>query len=331
MNRITYFCLYIASYREETEYFFEEIEKYCWKPSFIPHTIYFISLNPTIYSPHNGVWKWEDGELEQLFQPQRRKRNSTTEWTPILRECIEFILKQFHGTFDGFIYSGHGGGVTIGKWYRNKGPYFKLCDMISVFMEYHLSFPVMFFNSCYMGSFLSLLECNRITNWMVADPGYNAGASITTTDTFWRQKDYLDIGSWISDCVIEYHKKHCMWNYKCFMIFDLHVLPDLFQEMKQTDPMKWEWKRKYLLSKNDSSTFDLYSILKHMHKKTIHEQNMMKLIRYMMRYSQLCKRKRGPSIQWGRFLHMKDRYEGTIWWEFWKTVNLRTVYDGHMD
>jgi hypothetical protein len=327
---LTYFCLYIASYREESEYFFTEIKKYRWNPTCISHTIYIIALHPTVYSPHNGVWKWNDGILEHLFLPQRRMRNATSEWIPILRESIEFMLEQFQKPFDGFLYSGHGGGVTIGKWYRNKSPYFKLCDLISIFIEYNLTFSVMIFNSCYMGSFISLLECNRITNWVVADPGYNAWESITTTNIFWKRTEH--IGSWLSSCVLEHRNRHPAWKYKCYTVFDLHVLPELFLEMKQTAPMTWAWKRDYVLSPyHDSSTYDLYSILVHMCDPTIHEQRMIQLLQHMMRYSHLCKRKRGPSIQWGRITHMEDRYENSIWWKFWKNVNIRTVFDGHRD
>lgn len=325
MTSLTYFCLYIASYRKESEYFFTEIKKYRWNSFCRPHTIYFIALHSTIRSPLNGVWKWSNGELEQLSQISEQT------WTHILEDCIKFMIKQFPRPFDGFLYCGHGGGVSIGRWYRNRSPYFKICDLISIFIKYNVSFPVMFFNSCYMGSFLSLLECNRITNWVVADPGYNAWESITSTNTFWKRTQ--DIGLWISACITEHHEQYIKWNYKCYMVFDLCVLSELFLEMKQTiNPMKWAWRREYLLSPyHDSSTYDLYSILKNMHKPTVHEKNMIWLIQRMMRYSHPCKRKNGPSIQWGRYAYMKDRYEGTIWWKFWKTVNLRIVNDGRMD
>jgi hypothetical protein len=329
MIRFTYFCLYIASNREESKHFFVEIEKYHWNKTFNPHTIYFIALHSTVRSPLNGVWKWQDGVLEQLL---RIKGHKHSEWTHILQECIKFIIKQFPRPFDGLIYSGHGGGVSIGKWYRNGSPYFKLCDVISIFVEHNLTFPFMFFNSCYMGSFLSLLEYSRITNWVAADPGYNAWESITTTNTFWKRTKDIDIGLWMSACVTEYHEQHSIWNYKCYMIFDLHDIPELFREMKQTKPMKWAWKRKYILSYyHDSSTYDLYSILENMNDPTIHERNMIRLIRHMMRYSHLCERKKGPSIQWGRFAYMEDRYVGSLWWEFWKNVNTQTVFDGHIE
>ena len=308
MTRLTYLCLYIAHNKKESDYFFTEIENYQWTPHDTPHTIYYIALHSTIHSRRNGVWKWQDGILEgPLYQ------SSAKNWNSIFQSCLRHLLPKH---FDGFIYSGHGGTVSIGSWFRNSSAFLKISNLISLFVKYNMTFPVMLFNSCYMGGLLSLLECNRITSWVAADPGYSGWESITNTSSFWKRSGA--IGPWLSASVHEYAHRFPRCPYKCYMAFDLHVLPALFRELKKTDPMKWAWKKKYLLSSYDTSTYDILSVLKD-------EKKLVQLIHHMMRFSVTCDKKKGPSIQWGRITHMEYRYEGTIWWDYWKNINTCTV------
>ena len=318
MSRLTYLSLCIAGSREESDDFFKEIKRYQWTPSDRPHTFYYISLHATIHSSRNGIWKWEDGVLEgPLFQ------SSAATWDGILRSCLRHLLSNYCSEFDGFIYSGHGGAINVGRWIRNSSAFFKVCDLVSLFEEHRLHFPVMFFNACYMGSFLSLLEFERIASWAVADPGYSCWESLTATRSFWKR--HGNVGSWLSSCTKEYRSRYIRCNYKCSMVFDLGVMLSLFREMKQTNPMNWTWSNQTRLTAYDPSTHDLLTLLDQITNPTVHESAMIRLIHRMMRYSPVCNYKKGPSIQWGRITHMEDRYNGSRWWSFWKTVNLRTM------
>jgi hypothetical protein len=84
-----------------------------------------------------------------------------------------------------------------------------------------------------------------------------------------------------------------------------------------TDPRSFEfWMRMYrcgLVQNDQLRSFD--------------ESEMVRLIRHMMRYSPTTKHKKGPSIPWGRITHMEDRYDGSRWWSFWKSVNRRTMME----
>jgi hypothetical protein len=320
MSRLTYLSLCIASNQKESDDFFKEIRKYKWTPAHRPHTIYYISLHTTVRSPHNGIWKWQDGVLEgPLF------KSSAETWNGILRGCLRHLLATYTSAFDGLLYSGHGGAVHVGRWIRNSSAFFKMCDLVSLFEEHRLRFPVMCFNACYMGSFLSLLECERITPWVAADPGYAEWESMTATTSFWKRSG--PVGPWLQSVTNEYGKRYPHYAYKCYMVFDLHVMPALFREMKQTNPMHWNWSRDSLMSSYDVSSHDLLTLLKQTPDLTVHESEMVRLIHHMMRYSPTTKHKKGPSIPWGRITHMEDRYDGSRWWSFWKSVNRRTMME----
>jgi len=316
MSRLTYFCLFIASRQEESDEFFKEIRQYKWTIHDRRHTFYYIAFHPTIHSPRNGIWKWQDGVLEgPLFSSHAET------WDGMLRSCLRHLLTLHTSPFDGFIYSGHGGAVNIGRWVRDSSAFFKWCDVIALFEKHHLTFPVMIFNSCYMGSFLSLLECERITSWVAADPGYSCWKSLTTTRAFWKRS--RAIGSWLQDATIEYGKQYNECKYHCFMVFDVQVVSPLFHEMKKTEPLLWNWVSP--VTSYDRSSYDLLSLLEHTKNRSIHDDKMIRLIQRMMRFSPTCVYKKGPSIQLGRILHMEHRYDGSRWWDFWKTVNPYSV------
>uniref|UniRef100_A0A6C0KI80 Peptidase C13 family protein n=1 Tax=viral metagenome TaxID=1070528 RepID=A0A6C0KI80_9ZZZZ len=316
---LTYLCLTIASEKKDSMSFFKHEIK--WDKNSTPHTMYNILLQPTINSPNNGVWIWENSEKIHMMRPVSR------DWNLMLRECLDYIV-NLCDRFDGFIYSGHGGTINVGSWFRDYTPFFKICDLISIFENYHLSFPVMIFSSCYMGGFITLLECSRITKWVCADPGYTGYDGITATTSFWGRRKRGKIGKWLSEVISDYHKRYPTPKYKCYMAFDVGYIQPLFGEMKKTNPMEWGWEG-HRVSNYDKTTYDLYSVL--IDDNTQKTKPVTKMISYckkMMRYSKNSPytiNKKGPSIQWGRVRHVQDRYEGTMWWDFWKTINLKTV------
>ena len=322
---LTYLCLAISSQKEDSSNFFDH--EITWEEgNSTSHKLYIISLQPTIHSKYNGVWIWEDGEKKQVFRVRHKN------WEIILRDCLTYICNRF-SQFDGFIYSGHSGTVNVGSWFRDHSPFFKLSDLISIFIEYQLTFPVMVFSSCYMGGWISLLEYSRITQWVCADPGYSSWNGITATSMFWKRKKSTPIGMWLQQAVTEYHKRYPKDRYKCYMVFDIRYVEPIFKQMKRVQPMEWAWKPRNRLSIHDKTTYDLYSVLTD--NETEQNQYVKKMTQYiqkMMRYSIFnCSKdnKKGPSIQWGRIRHVEDRYEGTRWWDHWKDVNTKTIAFKH--
>jgi hypothetical protein len=286
MSRLNYLCLFIASTPEESYHFFTEMYKYKWTIQDRPHTFYYIALHPTIQSPHNGIWKWQDGVVEgHLFS------SCEETWDSILRACLYYLLNTL--PFDGFIYSGYSDGVHIGHLNHNSSAVFQWCDIISLFQECALTFPVMILQSCYMGSLVSLLECERITPWVIADPGYSYWKSLTRTCAFWKRS--RTIGTWLQASVIEYVKQYNSHNYHCYMVFDMRVLLPLIHEMKQTNPFTWAWITSD--TTYDTFSFDLLFLLERTKNPTRYDEKMIRLIHRMMRFSPTYVYKKGPSIQ----------------------------------
>jgi len=271
-------------------------------------SLYNIILTPSIASDYNGVWLGQNSEKRHLFRSSKRN------WISFLRDCIHSIIDI---PFDGFIYSGHGSAVSVGKWMPDQTPFFTIAELVQLFVDNGLYFPVMIWSACYMGSLLSLLECSRITNWVCADPGYAGWRGITETRSFWQRSGA--IGPWLSRVLTEYRERYGHTDtYTCFMAFDVSYALPLFLEMINDSPMEWQWLENY---PGDESTYDLLTVLEQTNRDRI-----LGYLRKMMRYSPYTRgQKRGPSIQWGRYRGVENRYEGTIWWRGWQAINRQTV------
>ena len=269
--------------------------------------LYNIILTPSIGSDYNGVWLGQNSEKRHLF------RSSKRDWLSFLRDCIHYIVDI---PFDGFLYSGHGSAVSVGKWLPGHSPFFTIAKLVQLFVENGLYFPVE-----RLLHLLSLLECSRITDWVCADPGYAGWRGITETRSFWQRSGA--IGPWLSRVLTEYRERHGHADtYTCFMAFDVSYALPLFLEMLEDNPMEWRWPQHY---PGDDSSYDLLTVLEQQ-RPTNRVSRMLDSFHKMVRYSPYTRgQKRGPSIQWGRYRGVENRYEGTIWWRGWRTINSQTV------
>jgi len=313
-----YMVLFIASTQAESDAFFTEIHHYQWKPTDPPHTMDILALHPTLHSNRNGIWQWSNGHLTAA----PLVTSSASTWRGQLEDLLDHVPA---GPFDGFLYSGHASGIALGRWIRNGSPFFLTRKLIDLFQARRLTFPVLFFQSCYMGTLPALLECHRISPWVVADPGYSAWESLTATRAFWNPTRHK--GTWLRACVTEYARRYPASS--CYQVFDVSDVPHLLQHVKGMNPLQWDWAPRWRLSSYDPSTYDWISVVEHAEEKGEKERKLLSLLKRMMRYSHPCRKKKGPSLPYGRIRHMEHRYEGSSWWSWWKSVQPQSVPGTH--
>jgi hypothetical protein len=182
-----------------------------------------------------------------------QKDYGQTYWfTKLINIILKYIKKNKDPKPIAFSYYGHGGGVVIGPW---NDPLMTINKFTNIFLK-KLTPKFVAFDSCYLGSIVSLYEVAKYTDYAIASPSWHPYTSIATMPLFGKlpksKEGNSNIKQYIIDLTCQFGKVKNQPKYACLIAFDLEKLWNVVPKIK-----KLVFKETANLKQHDPNQYDL--------------------------------------------------------------------------
>ncbi|OAE21080.1 hypothetical protein AXG93_3661s1050 [Marchantia polymorpha subsp. ruderalis] len=157
---------------------------------------------------------------------------NTCEFTKTLHKLLWELSERIEGVC---VWSHGSGGSGIGVWKRWKMPFMSCVDLVRTVIR-PFKPRIVCFDACYQGSMSCLYELVGATDVVVASPGFHPYCSLLWTAAF---GELSKVGHRKRDFEKYAHEIACQWHamtavyYKCLLVFDMAVIPDVAAAIKQ--------------------------------------------------------------------------------------------------
>lgn len=217
-------------------------------------------------------------------------------------------------------YYGHGGGLVVGPW---KDPWMSLKKFNHIFIK-RIQPEILCFDSCYLGSIVSLYEIAKDVKYVLASPAWHPYTSISSLKlfgklpSFTRQNKHEVFKKYIADMSCEFSKVKNQPKYSCLVAFDLTTLNKTIKQIK-----KLEFTKDQNLELHDPDHYDLLAsveshIKKDLEKIVISKECMSKCPIRIQGISVSYQPKDGA---WS------DHFTRSRWGKFTKTIKILHIGD----
>ena len=192
-----------------------------------------------------------------------QKTNSQTVWC---NKMLKFVLDRASPV--AMSYYGHGGGLVVGPWLN---PWMSLKKFNHIFIK-RVQPEILCFDSCYLGSIVSLYEICKDVKYVIASPAWHPYTSISSLKLFGqlpqytKQNKHYVFKKYITDMSCQFSKVKSQPKYSCLVAFDLSNLNNIIPKIK-----KLEFVKDHNLQLHDPEHYDLISSVESHIKKDLEE------------------------------------------------------------
>jgi len=275
-----------------------------------------LSENTDIYIIH--IRGHKQGKVIHITQKEyvtkafNKLEMSQTKWCKLM---IDYVLKSAKPVC--MTYYGHGGGLVVGPWYK---PLMSLKKFNELFIE-KVKPMLIGFDSCYLGSIVSLYEISKNAKYALASPSWHPYTSISSMKHFgnipvYTAKNKAEVfKKYASDIAEEFSMVKNNPKYTCLVAFDLRNLDKAVKKVTNLT-----FTREQNLNLHDGDQYDLVASVNEEAKQDF---------RNAVIYKNKCpKTINGISVSYQNI--------GNIWDTFfkkskWGNYTLRKVKTHHVD
>jgi len=192
-----------------------------------------------------------------------QKTRSQSVWC---NKMLDYILARANPV--AMSYYGHGGGLVVGPW---KDPWMSLKKFNHIFIK-RIRPEILCFDSCYLGSIVSLYEIAKDVKYVLASPAWHPYTSISSLKlfgklpSFTRKNKHEVFRNYAKDMSCEFSKVKNQPKYSCLVAFDLTNLDKNIKKIK-----KLEFTKDQNLKLHDPDHYDLLASVESHIKKDLEE------------------------------------------------------------
>jgi hypothetical protein len=263
-----------------------------------------------VYHKKRGKIIHITNESYEILKYFNQKDDTQTVWC---NKMLNFVLKLTKPV--AMTYYGHGGGLVVGPWVN---PWMSLKKFNNIFIK-KVKPEILCFDSCYLGSIVSLYEIEHNVKFVLASPAWHPYTSISSLKLFGNLPNYTKqnkteiFKKYAIDMSCEFSTVKGQPKYSCLVAFDLTNLDKIIKKIK-----KLEFIEEHNLKLHDPDHYDLLATV---------EANISKELSTIV-LSKKCMSKcpitiQGPSVsyqfkdgKWG------DYFSNSKWGKFTKTINI---------
>lgn len=244
-----------------------------------------------------------------------QKTNSQTVWC---NKMLNYILSLSKPV--AMSYYGHGGGLVVGPW---KNPWMSLKKFNHIFIK-KVRPEIICFDSCYLGSIVSLYEISKNVKYVLASPAWHPYTSISSLKLFGklplfnRQNKHEVFKKYITNMACEFSRVKNQPKYSCLVAFDLTTLDRIIRKIK-----KLELTKDQNLQLHDPDNYDLLASVESHIKK-----DLEKIVLSKKCMSKCPIRIQGISVSFQpRDGAWNDHFTRSRWGKFTKTIEIVHIGD----
>lgn len=290
---------------------FKKIFKKCQK-QLTPQTDIYVIY---IYHKKQGKIIHITNDSFKVIKGFNQKSRSQTVWC---NKMLDYILSLSKPV--AMSYYGHGGGLVVGPWLD---PWMSLKKFNHIFIK-RIRPEILCFDSCYLGSIVSLYEIAKNVKYVLASPAWHPYTSISSLKlfgnlpSFTRQNKHEIFKKYIVDMSCEFSTVKNQPKYSCLVAFDLTTLDKTISQIQ-----KLEFTKDNNLKLHDPDHYDLLASVES-HIKTDLEKIVL---------SKKCMSKcpitiQGISVSYQpRGGAWSDHFTRSRWGKFTKTIEIIHIKD----
>lgn len=249
-------------------------------------------------------------DSSKILKYFKQKTNSQTVWC---NKMLNFVLSKTKPV--AMSYYGHGGGLVVGLW---SDPWMSLKKFNRIFIK-KIKPEILCFDSCYLGSIVSLYEICSDVKYVLASPAWHPYTSISSLKLFGKLPQYTKqnkneiFKQYIISLSCEFSNIKNQPKYNCLVAFDISELNTIIPQIKTL-----EFKKDSNLKLHDDDHYDLLlsveeNIKEKLEKTVLSKKCMTKCPIRIHGISISYQNKKGA---WYNY------FKNSRWGKFTKTVNI---------